>query len=340
MRTGGNNPLWLLGDHLGSTSKVANYDGLSVQSQQLYKPWGEKRYPIGAPTLPTTFRYTGQRSGTGLGPSGGEGLMFYNARWYDPAVGRFIQADSIIPDPGNSQAWDRYAYANNNPLNMVDPTGHGGTADKNGLGKGTSTPTPSPTLTVAPATTYVPVTTPVPTLLPTQTPAPGGQYTLPTTPTPPAPQPTYSVCTAPPPSTPSGSEIMAGYGNGVFDTATTYLQYLSNAYPAYRNVKGLIPNAPGEAVIAAGFQLYVDSDEDYSANQLAGRAILAGGEAYLTDLLSTGAGALAAGTTSPTGPGAAAAYSGASFLTNLAFEYRIWPWLNENVFYPGLNLGD
>ena len=63
MRTGSNNPLWLLGDHslvprdrLGSTSKVANFDGLSVHSQQLYKLWGEKRYPTGAPTLPTIFR--------------------------------------------------------------------------------------------------------------------------------------------------------------------------------------------------------------------------------------------------------------------------------------------
>jgi RHS repeat-associated protein len=122
MRTGSNNPLWLLGDHLGSTSKVANFDGLSVQSQQLYKPWGEKRYPTGAPTLPTTFRYTGQRSETGLGPSGGEGLMFYNARWYDPALGRFIQADSIVP--GGVQGLDRYAYNYNNPVKYIDPSGH------------------------------------------------------------------------------------------------------------------------------------------------------------------------------------------------------------------------
>ena len=124
MRTGSNNPLWLLGDHLGSTSKVANYNGLSEHSQQLYKPWGEKRYPTGAPTLPTTFRYTGQRSETGLGPSGGEGLMFYNARWYDSALGRFVQADTMIPQYQGVQAWDRYAYVNNSPINFNDPSGH------------------------------------------------------------------------------------------------------------------------------------------------------------------------------------------------------------------------
>ena len=48
--------------------------------------------------------------------------MFYNARWYDPALGRFAQADSIVP-PG-VQGLDRYAYVNNNPMLYTDPTGH------------------------------------------------------------------------------------------------------------------------------------------------------------------------------------------------------------------------
>jgi len=48
--------------------------------------------------------------------------MFYNARWYDPSLGRFAQADSIVP--GGMQGLDRYAYVNNNPLRYVDPSGH------------------------------------------------------------------------------------------------------------------------------------------------------------------------------------------------------------------------
>jgi len=39
-------------------------------------------------------------------------------------TGRFAQADTIVPDTGNVQAWDRYAYANNNPAKYIDPTGH------------------------------------------------------------------------------------------------------------------------------------------------------------------------------------------------------------------------
>ncbi|MHC1730424.1 MAG: RHS repeat-associated core domain-containing protein [Bacteroidales bacterium] len=52
------------------------------------------------------------------------GLYFYNARWYDPALGRFLQADSVVPQPGNPLAWDRYAYSRNSPLRYSDPLGH------------------------------------------------------------------------------------------------------------------------------------------------------------------------------------------------------------------------
>jgi len=41
---------------------------------------------------------------------------------YDPQLGRFAQADTIIP-PG-VQGLDRYAYGNNSPLKYTDPSGH------------------------------------------------------------------------------------------------------------------------------------------------------------------------------------------------------------------------
>jgi len=48
--------------------------------------------------------------------------VFYNARYYDPALGRFAQADSLIP--GGAQGLDRYAYVTNNPIRYTDPSGH------------------------------------------------------------------------------------------------------------------------------------------------------------------------------------------------------------------------
>jgi hypothetical protein len=50
--------------------------------------------------------------------------MYYNARWYDPYLNHFTQPDSIVPDQSNSQSYDRYAYAFNNPVRYTDPTGH------------------------------------------------------------------------------------------------------------------------------------------------------------------------------------------------------------------------
>lgn len=47
----------------------------------------------------------------------------------DPALGRFAQADTIIPGAGDPQAWDRYAFVNNNPLRYTDPDGHGPVGD-------------------------------------------------------------------------------------------------------------------------------------------------------------------------------------------------------------------
>ena len=70
----------------------------------------------------TTRRFTGQYHEQAL--PGGEGLAYYNARWYDPALGRFVSPDSIVPEPGDPQDFNRYSYVRNNPLNFIDPTGH------------------------------------------------------------------------------------------------------------------------------------------------------------------------------------------------------------------------
>jgi hypothetical protein len=51
-------------------------------------------------------------------------LYDYVARRYDPALGRFIQADTIVPEPGNPQSLNRYTYVYNNPLTYTDPSGH------------------------------------------------------------------------------------------------------------------------------------------------------------------------------------------------------------------------
>jgi RHS repeat-associated protein len=69
-------------------------------------------------SVSTDIKFTGQRLDQ-------TGLYYYGARYYDPEIKRFISADTIVPDPVNSQAFNRYAYCINNPLKYIDPSGHG-----------------------------------------------------------------------------------------------------------------------------------------------------------------------------------------------------------------------
>ena len=70
------------------------------------------------PLAKTTLGYTGHDMDTEYG------LINMNARLYDPLLGRFISADSVIGDVYNPQSLNRYSYVLNNPFAYTDPTGH------------------------------------------------------------------------------------------------------------------------------------------------------------------------------------------------------------------------
>ena len=102
-------------DHLGSTTTTLRANG-SLRSRLRYDPWGKERYAQYA--TPSGYRYTSQRWDSGLG------LYDYNARYYDPVIGKFISADTLVPDPVNPQQYNRYTYSLNSPLVLIDPSGH------------------------------------------------------------------------------------------------------------------------------------------------------------------------------------------------------------------------
>jgi RHS repeat-associated protein len=71
-----------------------------------------------APTQTVTDRdFTGQPQNRAVG------LLYYQARFYVPGIGRFASADTLVPDPMNPQQFNRYSYVLNNPLRYSDPTG-------------------------------------------------------------------------------------------------------------------------------------------------------------------------------------------------------------------------
>jgi len=102
-------------DHLGSTTLVTDASGNTAE-EIAYYPFGTPSSETGA--VRVSHLFTGQEI------DGETGLYNYNARLYDADLGRFISADTIVPDPSNPQSLNRYSYVVNSPLNYIDPTGH------------------------------------------------------------------------------------------------------------------------------------------------------------------------------------------------------------------------
>ena len=61
---------------------------------------------------------------TGSVSDASSGLQYMNARFYQPSTGRFLSQDSYTGNPYDPWTQHLYSYCGNNPVNMVDPTGH------------------------------------------------------------------------------------------------------------------------------------------------------------------------------------------------------------------------
>jgi RHS repeat-associated protein len=102
-----------LPDALGSVRQVADPAAI-VALARAYEPFGSRMLTAGPAASPYGF--------------GGEWrdateLMYLRARYYDPRVGRFVTADPFSGLPGMPWTLHPYAYAHNNPILLVDPSG-------------------------------------------------------------------------------------------------------------------------------------------------------------------------------------------------------------------------
>ncbi|WP_139159013.1 RHS repeat domain-containing protein, partial [Vibrio sonorensis] len=110
-------------DALGTATYITDQNG-QAQIERSYTPFGEELAAAELQTNPL-FTSASMRGFTGHETvGGGSGLINMNARLYDPVIGRFLSADSLVPDPSLSQSFNRYSYVLNNPVKYTDPTGH------------------------------------------------------------------------------------------------------------------------------------------------------------------------------------------------------------------------
>ena len=128
-------------NHLGSVQAVTRADGsLEHDGETRFLPFGQTRANLAGYSSFGSLGYTGHEHNEALG------LIYMNARYYAPAIGRFISPDNVIGKLEDPQAHNPYSYAKNNPVNRMDPDGHldviGYTA--NGGGGKNKEPEPEP----------------------------------------------------------------------------------------------------------------------------------------------------------------------------------------------------
>jgi len=110
-------------DHLGSTQVVTSESGAVVERLE-YEPFGKRRNADGSTDAAGTLvPQSTDRGFTGHEMLDEVGLVHMNGRIYDAAIGRFLSADPNVPYPLDLQSYNRYSYARNNPLSLVDPSG-------------------------------------------------------------------------------------------------------------------------------------------------------------------------------------------------------------------------
>jgi RHS repeat-associated protein len=114
---------YLIADHLGSTRMATNSSGVCLQLHD-YLPFGEDAIN----TLGGRTGCYGTSDGvaekfTGKERDGETTLDFFDVRYFSGAQGRFTSPDPVSGSPYDSQSWNMYPYARNNPLLYTDPDG-------------------------------------------------------------------------------------------------------------------------------------------------------------------------------------------------------------------------
>ena len=97
----------------GDVIRIVNSDGATVAQYQ-YDAWGNVLAATGSLAAINPIRYRGYYYDTETG------FYYLQSRYYDPSIGRFINADSFASTGQGFVGYNVFAYCNNNPTNLTD----------------------------------------------------------------------------------------------------------------------------------------------------------------------------------------------------------------------------
>ncbi|MER5641085.1 RHS repeat-associated core domain-containing protein [Kitasatospora sp. NPDC002227] len=115
--TGGGSLVYQVADPHGTNSVQITTDAAQTVTRRPTDPFGNLRG-----TRPGAGVWSGDKGFVGGTSDDATGLTNLGAREYDPVHGRFLNPDALL-DAADPQQWNGYAYGNNNPVNLSDPSG-------------------------------------------------------------------------------------------------------------------------------------------------------------------------------------------------------------------------
>ena len=123
-RDSSGNVSYYLSDMLGSSRVVADSNGNLLDDCDFLSYGSEV---CAASSSGNHYLFTGKERDSETG------LDYFGARYYGSTMGRMLSPDAFYKDShvGDPQSWNEYAYARNNPLRYVDPTGENATVTTN-----------------------------------------------------------------------------------------------------------------------------------------------------------------------------------------------------------------
>jgi len=103
-------------DHLGGANIDTDTSGDMLEYVDYY-PYGATRSEVSSEGYENDYKFTGKEQDEDTG------LYYYEARYYDADIGRFVSVDPWAGDISDPQSLNKYSYVKNNPLKYVDPEG-------------------------------------------------------------------------------------------------------------------------------------------------------------------------------------------------------------------------